>query len=270
MSGNESFGHDHAGSEYMPMTHLEFTGTDPNALPSSDLAGRVRYYKTKLRMVRDRNEPEDARAYFDNIQGAYEEALEMITPDTLGDPAKMNSIVCVDPNTYKQLEELPFSEQERAKAPAGLGFFDQLGILDEWIAARIFNPRLAAGLHPNCGGMAILGALTGERQAMMRDRAEANARRTLAETAAQARQQYILRKGHRFDPQGVEALTGFTGPEFTIAMGDGGSAAPFVTPKSHHVRPIEIYFTPSELLDNMDKIIDQRVKDAQADGGSHE
>lgn len=259
MSDFVDLGHRHTESlfhSFMPMSRSDFMAIDLSVATPEE---RIQYFRMKTRMVRDRQEPTEARDYFDRIQAAYEESFEKVTPDLLADPTKMNLVICVDPYEDDQLNQLNFKSEEQAKIPGGLGWFDVTGTMNHWIVSRIFNPELAAGLHRNCGGFAILGCLNGERQAAARERTLANAHRITAETAAIVRQQYLLRKGRNFDPEGAEALATFSGPKLTFSEGQAGTAEEFVTPKSIQTAALEIQFTPREIIDNVEQWINHRL-----------
>ncbi len=234
---------------YMPMTIGEFCATDLTIAGTED---RANYYRMKVRMVRDRREPPEARAYFDGIQAAFEESFENVTPELLADPTAMGLIRCVDKYTDRQLEELNFSPDSEIKLPGGLSWFDLTGTMQEWIVPRIFNETLVAGLHRNCGGLAIVGALTGERQVAGRDRATASATRIAADTAAIVRQEYFKRKGKELDEESSRALGSFGGPKLIFPVGSDGTAAAYVTPKAVDLATVDQRFTPRELVNNVE------------------
>jgi hypothetical protein len=241
---------------YMPMTIREFCGTDLSIAGPKD---RANYYRMKVRMVRDRREKPEDRLYFDGIQAAFEESFENVTPDMLADPTAMGLVRCVDKYTDKQLEELNFSPESEIKLPGGLSWFDLTGTMQEWIVPRIFNETLVAGLHRNCGGLAIVGALTGERQVAGRDRATASATRIAAETAALVRDDYFRRKGHELDDEASMALASFGGPKLIFPVGSSGTAEAFVTPKAVDLVTVEKRFTPRELVDKVERWIDNHL-----------
>lgn len=259
--GEEPHTHQENGL-YLPMARGEFAATD---LSIADADERIRYLRMKVRMVRDRRETPEASTYFDNIERAYEDSFASVTSDVLADPTKMNLIRCVDPYSDKQLDELSFSPEEQIQVPGGLGWLDVTGLMDYWIVPRIFNKELAVGLHRNCGGFAILGALNGERQAVARDRAVENAHRIMAETAATVRKQYLTRRGHKFDPEVAEVLSTFGGPKLTVATGDVGTAEDFVTPKALQGLAVEQAFTPREIVDGVECWIDDRINNKLAE-----
>lgn len=241
---------------YMPMTIGEFCATDLTIAGPED---RANYYRMKVRMVRDRRETPEARAYFDGIQAAFEESFENVTPELLADPTAMGLIRCVDKYTDRQLEELNFSPDSEIKLPGGLSWFDLTGTMQEWIVPRIFNETLVAGLHRNCGGLAIVGALTGERQVAGRDRATASATRIAAETAALVRQEYFKRKGHELDPVSSRAFASFGGPKLIFPVGSDGTAEAYVTPKAVDLVTVERQFTPRELVNNVEDWINSHL-----------
>lgn len=244
--------------KFMPMTRSEFCATD---LSTATPAERAQYLRMKVRILRDRNESEEAKAYFDTIEAAYEASFTEVTPEMLADPKQMNLVRCVDPYTDKQLDELDqFPPEQQRKLPGGLGWFDVTGQMYDWVVPRIFNPELAAGMHRNCGGFAIIGALTGERQAAARQQAEQNAKRITLEVAAVIRQEYLRRKGHNFDPEGAEVLANFGGPRLTFATGEVGTAEGFITPKAPPLLHVEESYTPRELVEGVDGWINERLK----------
>jgi hypothetical protein len=262
--GNGSVPYEQELSEsvYMPMTIGEFCGTD---LSYASQTARADYYRMKVRMVRDRRETPEAREYFDGIQGAFEESFQSVTPELLTDPSSMNLVRCVDPYTDQQLEELNFAPNTEIKLPGGLTWFDLTGTMQEWIVPRIFNETLVAGLHRNCGGLAIVGALTGERQVAGRNRATESAYRIAAETAALVRQEYFKRKGHELDPDASKAFASFGGPKLIFPVGSDGTAEAFVTPKAVDQLTVERQFSPRELVDNVENWIDGHLSSQVSD-----
>lgn len=253
--------HSHDGAQllrlYMPMTIGEFTSADFALLEPDD---RRDWLRMKVRINRGENEPDDAKSYFNGIEAAFEDSFRVVTPELLADPTKMNIVQCVDPYEDKQLDMLYFSDDQHIKLPAGLAWFDMTGLMYDWISARIFNPELAAGMHRNCGGLAIVGALTGERQETLRTSAEEKAKRIAHEVAAVVRQMYASRKGSRLDPDAANALANFGGPRLTFSTGNVGTAADFITPKTVHIFKIDSLFTTEELNRNVEGWVDRSLR----------
>lgn len=249
--------HEHGAEPYMPMSRSDFLATD---LSVASLAEIVNYRRMKTRIVRDRNESPEAREYYDRIQAAYEESFETITPEMLADPAKMNMVRCVDPYSDNQLDELNFAPDEQVKIPGGLTWFEVTGTMHEWVVPRIFNEQLAAGVHRNCGGLAIIGCLTGERQVVMRNKSIENAMRIVAETAASVQQTYLRSMRSKTDPEVAEVLSTFGGPKLIFPIGQVGTAEDFVTPKAPHLTAIEERFTPREIVNNVENWVDERMR----------
>lgn len=242
---------------YMPMGIGDFCAVDPD---TADAAAWQAYLQMKVRMVRDRRETPEATEYFDKIQTAYEESFAAVTPELLANPSKMNLVRCVDPYTEQQLDDLNFPKGTQISLPSGLAWFDVTGTMHDWIVPRIFNPELAAGMHRNCGGLAIIGALTGERQAMSRDRALTNALRIVAETASIVRQEYVRGQGRSLDPDAARVLATFGGPKLTFPIGSVGSAEAFVTPKALHTTSVDRHFTPREIIRGVESWVDGRLQ----------
>jgi|GEM_PF-3408729 len=246
----------HAHLPYMPMSREEFCGIDFATASPKD---RINYLMMKVRMVRDRNETDEARRYFDGIQAAYEQSFEEVTPDVLADSTRMNLIRCVDPYTDKQLDALNYPPEALQKLPGGLAWFDLTGTMYDWITPRIFNEEIAAGMHRNCGGLAIIGALTGERQVTLRDSAESKAKAAIDAVATAVRNEYLRRRRSRLDLDAADVLPNFGGPRLVFAWGESGTAERFVTPKTPLIANIGESFTSHELVENMDKWIQQKV-----------
>lgn len=255
---DDGHGHSTPGitEPYMPLDIGNFCATDLSIATQDE---RANYYRMKVRMVRDRRETQQARDYFDRIQAAFEKSFETVTPDLLADPSAMNLVRCVDKYSEQQLDELNFSPDAQITLPGGLVWFDLTGTMQEWIVPRIFNDTLAAGLHRNCGGLAIVGALTGERQVAGRDRALQNATRITAETASQVRQEFFKRKGTNLDPEAAKALASFGGPKLIFPVGSNGTAEEFVTPKAVDIVTVEKAFTPRELVNGVENWIHNRL-----------
>lgn len=241
---------------YLSMSKGEFPGVDWSTSTTEE---RVRYLMMKVRMVRPDNELPEAVEYFDRIQASYLDSFETVTPETLDNPDRMNLIRCVDPYEDKQLDELRIPQDQQIRVPGGLGWLDVTGLMENWAIPRIFKSELAAGVHRNCGGFAILGALTGERQVMHRNRAVETATRTFAETAAAVRQRYLqIRKG-KVDPEVAEALSNFGGPKLTITTGPRGTAEDFITPKTTSSATVDVYYRPSEIVNHVDAWVDKTL-----------
>lgn len=239
---------------YMPLGRGEFRATD---LSVADRIERMKWLVMRTRMVRDRSETPEAREYFDGIQAAFMASFEEVTPDMLADSTQMNFVKCVDKYTHRQLDALNVPEDAQTRLPGGLAWFDMTGLMVDWAVPRVLNPQLVAGMHRNCGGIAIKGGLTGEDQAMHRNRAEENAKRVFLEAAALVSAYYIRKQGRHFDPEVADMLSNWGGPNLIISTGESGTAEPFVTPKS--VRPIDIdeHYTPRELIDGVDAVLNR-------------
>lgn len=235
-------------NDYMPMSVDEFLRFNPSKAKPED---RIRNYRMLTRMVRDRRETPEARKYFDGIEEAFEESFRIVTPELLRDPTKMNLIRCVDPYTKQQLEELSFDPGEEMELPGGLLWFYLTGTLQEWIIPRIFNERLVASLHRDCGGAAIVGALTGERQAALRDRATQNATRIVAETAAYVIKKYFEQPHSQdsdVDPNIARIMPTFSGPKLIFPTGSEGTAENLITPIAIGKASIKEQFKTKELV----------------------
>jgi len=249
----EGYASNPGNEPYMSMGTGEFCAIDPDA---ADPDTWQNYLRMKVRIIRDRRESDPARQYFDGIQGAFEQSFAEITPEVLANPNKLNLIRCVDKYSERQLDALNFPPEEQQSLPGGLGWFELTGTTSSWIVARIFSERLAAGIHTNCGGFAITGALTAERQASAIDRAMANTQRAAGAIAAVARHEFLRRKGSRVDPDAKAAVATFTGPELILPIGNRGTAQDFITPRGSYVRRIDEQFTPAELERGFDRWVE--------------
>jgi hypothetical protein len=210
-------------------------------------------------MIRDRNETPEAEAYFDTIEAAFLTSFEKVTPELLAERTKLNFVKCVDRYADQQLEALNVPESEQTRLPGGLGWFDITGTMADWVVPRVLNEEVVAGMHRNCGGFAIKGALYAGDQAMYRDRAETSAKRMFLEAAAIVGSYYLRKQGRNFDPEVADLVTNWGGPRLITSTDESGTAEPFVTPKAVKQIDVEEHFTPREIIEGVDKIVNDMM-----------
>jgi hypothetical protein len=198
--------------------------------------GRIAYFSEQFGIVHPSDMSPEAAEYHKFIEEKLVENFVKMSPDVIADPEQFQVINCLDENALKVADSFAPEIRDALRNPdnhlaGGLFFISRGGIMEPYVASRIFNKKMVGAMHTGCGVLKLtVGTNQGDIQ-VMRHRAMNEMFEQINTQAAIIREVWRADQ-EKLEPEEEAAIDAFNGPLVkAVAISEGGTASHFIRTK---------------------------------------